>query len=169
MEDALSGDLGFRLSRLVRRLRTDWGGRLLALDLNQPQAAILRALHGRSGLGLRELSRLIGTDPSNLRREIDRLTKRGMLLVVPAERSGLKATLALTKLGERQTLEVLKLRNDMMAQTFDRLSGSDREALTALVTTLETIVGIPEENFTITGEQERRDVTPKPSAHVKGD
>jgi DNA-binding MarR family transcriptional regulator len=145
MEDALSSDLGFRLSRLARRLRTEWGERLLALDLNQPQAAILRALKGRGGLGLRELSRLIGTDPSNLRREIERLTKRELLMVVPAERSGLKATLVLTELGEQQTLEVLRLRDDMLAQTFDRLSSSDREAFTTLITTLETIVGIPGE------------------------
>ncbi len=145
MEDALSSDLGFRLSRLARRLRTDWGERLLALDLNQPQAAILRALKGHSGLGLRELSRLIGTDPSNLRREIERLSKCEFLLVVPAERLGLKATLVLTELGEQQTLEVLRLRDDMLAQTFDRLSSGDREAFTDLITTLETIVGIPGE------------------------
>jgi DNA-binding MarR family transcriptional regulator len=143
MGDSLSGDLGFRLSRLARKLRTDWGERLLALDLNQPQAAILRALKSRSGLGLRELSRLIGTDPSNLRRETERLTKRGLLVVVPAERPGLKATLALSKLGELQTLEVLKLSSDMMTQTFYRLSSSEREAFTTLITALETSVGIP--------------------------
>lgn len=142
MEDYLSADVGFRLSRLARKLRADWGERLLALELNQPQAAILRALKGRSGLGLRELSRLIGADPSNLRRETERLTKRGFLLVVPPERPGLKTTLALSKLGEQQTSAVLKLRSDMMAETFDRLSNDEREALESLISTLEKVVDI---------------------------
>ncbi|WP_298346734.1 MarR family winged helix-turn-helix transcriptional regulator [Ferrimicrobium sp.] len=137
-------DLGFRLARVARQLRTQWGERLGTLALNQPQAAILRTLAGTPGLGLRELSRMIGADPSNLRREIERLAKRDLLVVDTPQHVGVKATLSLTTAGKRLANETEQLARTQMASTIDQLSLADQAALTRVIAQLEVLTGIAE-------------------------
>jgi DNA-binding MarR family transcriptional regulator len=146
----LTGDLGFRLSRLARQLRADWGDRIATLGLTQPQAAVLRALCERGDLGLRELARLIGADPSNLRREIDRLVGDGLIIVDDIGQRGRKVTLSLTTEGSRLTNEVIALGAEHAQSTIGQLSPSDHEALAVIVGQLEAVLGIdqkrPEES-----------------------
>lgn len=137
-------DLGFRLARVARQLRTQWGERLGTIALNQPQAAILRTLAGAPGLGLREISRIIGADPSNLRREIERLGKRDLLIVETPQHAGIKATLALTTTGEQLANEIEQLARVQMASTIDQLSLGDQAALTRVIAQLEVLTGITE-------------------------
>ncbi|WP_298211652.1 MarR family winged helix-turn-helix transcriptional regulator [Ferrimicrobium sp.] len=149
--DELASDLGFRLSRVARQLRTQWGERLSTISLNQPQAAMLRALEGGPSLGLRELSRIIGADPSNLRREIERLNKRDLLVVETPQRTGFKATLSLTLAGTELAKETRRLAQDQMAATMDRLTSAERVGLAKAIAKLEALTGItqvdPEDNY----------------------
>ncbi|MHB1519992.1 MAG: MarR family winged helix-turn-helix transcriptional regulator [Ferrimicrobium sp.] len=138
----LTNDVGFRLSRLARHLRAQWGERLSVLGLTQPQAAILRALRERPNIGLRELSRMIGADPSNLRKEIERLTRDEYVHTPGVSQPGRKATLSLTTKGEAMTTAVVELSVDQARSSFGRLDPADQLALILAIAKLEAIVGI---------------------------
>lgn len=71
--------VGFRVGRIQRRLRAAWAARIADLDLAPPQAAVLRALAERPGLGVRALARDIGTDPMNVKHLADALEARGLI------------------------------------------------------------------------------------------
>ena len=60
-------------------MRSAWEERISDLGLSAPQAALLRAVGEWPGLGLRELSRRLGTDAMNAKRLADHLESRGLL------------------------------------------------------------------------------------------
>lgn len=72
--------LGLRLSRLVRSLRSSWAKTLASLSLSPPEAAILRAIGEEPGIGIRALARYTHSDPMNVKRAVDALQSRSMLL-----------------------------------------------------------------------------------------
>ena len=76
---SLRQGVGFRVGRVQRRLRAAWAARIADLDLAPPQAAVLRALGERPGLGVRAVAREIGTDPMNVKHIADALEARGLL------------------------------------------------------------------------------------------
>lgn len=76
---SLHQGLGFRLGRVQRRLRVAWAARIADLEIAPPQAAVLRALAERPGLGVRALARDIGTDPMNVKHLADALEARGLI------------------------------------------------------------------------------------------
>ncbi len=96
----LEGGIGFRLSRITRNLRHAWSCRLKPLGVSPPQAAIIRGLSGFSEISLRELARLLGADPMNVKRYIDDLER--LQLVKSGKNKGDKRqrVLTLTKTGQ---------------------------------------------------------------------
>ena len=96
----LEGGIGFRLSRITRNLRHAWSCRLKPLGVSPPQAAIIRGLSSFSEISLRELARLLGADPMNVKRCIDDLER--LQLVKSGKNKGDKRqrVLTLTKTGQ---------------------------------------------------------------------
>ena len=60
--------VGFRLSRISRTLRSQWAEELSDLELSPPEAAVLRGLAEHPGCALRELARLLASDPMSAKR-----------------------------------------------------------------------------------------------------
>ncbi len=103
---ALHAGLGFRFGRSQRRLRATWAARIADLELAPPQAAVLRALAERPGLGVRAAARDIGTDPMNVKHVADALEARGLVTssLDPSDRR--TRCLRLTQVGSDLAAEV---------------------------------------------------------------
>ncbi len=103
---SLHAGLGFRFGRSQRRLRATWAARIADLELAPPQAAVLRALAERPGLGVRAAARDIGTDPMNVKHVADALEARGLVTssLDPSDRR--TRCLRLTQAGRDLTAEV---------------------------------------------------------------
>lgn len=102
----LHAGLGFRFGRTQRTLRAAWAARIADLELAPPQAAVLRALAERTGLGVRALARDIGTDPMNVKHVVDGLEARDLVASTldPSDRR--TRCLRLTPGGSRLTAEI---------------------------------------------------------------
>jgi len=75
----LESGIGFRLGRGHRTVRSAWQARIADLGLSSAQASSLRAVVERPGSGVRELARILGTDPMNAKRLADGLEAAGLV------------------------------------------------------------------------------------------
>ena len=75
----LESGIGFRLGRGHRTVRGAWQARIADLGLSSAQASSLRAVVERPGSGVRELARILGTDPMNAKRLADGLEAAGLV------------------------------------------------------------------------------------------
>ncbi|HET9093045.1 MAG TPA: MarR family transcriptional regulator [Acidimicrobiales bacterium] len=75
----LESEIGFRMGRSHRLLRDAWAGQIADLELTPPQAALLRVICERPGVGLREAARLLHTDPTNTKHLADHLERTGLV------------------------------------------------------------------------------------------
>ncbi|NNN14112.1 MAG: winged helix-turn-helix transcriptional regulator [Acidimicrobiaceae bacterium] len=96
----LEGGIGFRLSRITRNLRHTWSCRLKPLGISPPQAAIIRGLSNFSEISLRELARLLGADPMNVKRCVDDLESLQLVKSGTNEDDKRQRILTLTKCGQ---------------------------------------------------------------------
>lgn len=106
---ALDSSLGFRLSRLARRLRHAWTEALDPLELSPPQAAVLRGVAGSPGSSVRAVARRLGADPMNVKRCVDVLEARGLLASGHDPSDRRPRTLAVTPAGAEVAHEVERL------------------------------------------------------------
>ena len=71
--------VGFRLSRLARALRAQWRDQLADLGVEPPEAAALRVVAAQPGAALRQLARILASDPMSTKRCVDALEARGLV------------------------------------------------------------------------------------------
>ncbi len=71
--------VGFRLSRVARALRAQWRDQLADLGVEPPEAAVLRVVAIQPGAALRQLARILGSDPMSTKRCVDGLEARGLV------------------------------------------------------------------------------------------
>ncbi len=135
-EGSLEAGLGFRLGRGHRIVRGAWQGHLADLGLSSAQASSLRAVAERPGSGVRELARILGTDPMNAKRLADGLERAGLVhsCADPADRR--LRVLNPTEAGLRLVREV-EDRARAWAATLESMVGPDEIA--ALLHTLDRL------------------------------
>ncbi len=134
---SLEEGLGFRLGRTHRALRAAWETRIVDLGLSGPQASVLRAVAEQPGVGLRELARVLGTDPMNAKRLVDGLEQEGMLTsaVDPTDRR-LRA-LGLTDAGLAVSLTVARRAMDWRRDLQAMLGRDDAARLWLILERIE--------------------------------
>jgi DNA-binding MarR family transcriptional regulator len=141
-EGSLEAGLGFRLGRGHRTVRGAWQGRIADLGLSAAQASSLRAVAERPGSGIRELARILGTDPMNAKRLADGLERAGLVrsCADPADRR--VRVLNPTEAGVRLVREV---EDRARAWTAALESMVGRDEIAALLGTLDRLeAGIAE-------------------------
>ncbi|MHB8323053.1 MAG: MarR family winged helix-turn-helix transcriptional regulator [Candidatus Dormibacteria bacterium] len=146
----LHASLGFRFGRSQRKLRATWAARIADLELAPPQAAVLRALAERPGLGVRAAARDIGTDPMNVKHVVDALEARGLVTssLDPSDRR--TRCLRLTRAGSDLTAKV-ESRAQLHEEWLMGVLGRARYGrLEQALESLEVVLGL-------TGTQEGRD------------
>ena len=133
---ALEAGLAFRLGRAHRIVRSAWQARIADLGLSNAQANTLRAVLERPGVGLRELSRTLGTDPMNVKRLADGLEAEGLLesRVDPLDRR-LRLLFASDK-GRQAGAEIVRRALDW-SETLNRIVGAEDAA--AVLRTLDRL------------------------------
>ena len=117
--EPLARGVGFRLSRISRTLRSQWAEELTDLELSPPEAAVLRGLAEHPGSALRELARILASDPMSAKRCVDGLERRG--LIVSGHRGNDRRPRTLTVTNEGLAL-VAEL-NTRMRRREGRLAG----------------------------------------------
>ncbi len=140
VEGSLESGLGFRLGRGHRTVRGAWQARIADLGLSSAQASTLRAIAERPGSGVRELARILGTDPMNAKRLADGLESAGLVgsCADPSDRR--LRILTPTEAGTQLVREVEE-RARAWAATLESIVG--REAIAAMLRTLDRLeVGI---------------------------
>ena len=133
----LARGVGFRLSRISRTLRRQWADELADLELSPPEAAVLRGLAEHPGSALRELARILASDPMSAKRCVDGLEHRG--LVTSGHRGNDRRPRTLTVTAQGLTLvaelnERMRLRERRLARL---LSRDDLDAFERVLASLE--------------------------------
>ncbi len=146
--EPLARGVGFRLSRISRTLRSQWASELADLSLNPPEAAVLRGLAEHPGSALRELARILASDPMSAKRCVDGLERRG--LVVSGHRASDRRPRTLTITDDGQTL-VRELNRRMRAREHRLarlLTKDERDTFARVLSTLERELDIDQPRST---------------------
>jgi len=138
----LDSGLGFRLDRLVRTMRTAWAGELSSIGLTPPQAAVLRGVADADGISIRALARLLGGDPMNVKRCVDEVEQRGLLVSGTAEGDRRPRVLTLTDQGRAVAGTVDRLVQAQDARLTEVVGASVRPQFERALGALETAHGI---------------------------
>ncbi len=138
----LDSGLGFRLSRLVRAMRTAWSRELSSVDLTPPQAAVLRGVADTDGISIRALARLLGGDPMNVKRCVDEVEQRGLLLSGTAEGDRRPRVLTITEKGRILAGKVDRLVKEQDDSLTTALGASARPEFERALAALEVAHGI---------------------------
>ncbi len=101
----VTDSVGFRLSRVARALRAQWRDQLADLGVEPPEAATLRIVAAQPGSALRQLARILGSDPMSTKRCVDSLEARG-LLASTGRGEGRSRALCVTPAGEALVAEI---------------------------------------------------------------
>ena len=135
--EPLARGVGFRLSRISRTLRGQWAGELTDLGLVPPEAAVLRGLAEHPGCGLRELARVLASDPMSAKRCVDGLERRGLVASGHRGNDRRPRTLSVTAAGQALVVEL----NERMRRRERRLARlltlDDRQAFERVLDALE--------------------------------
>lgn len=137
----LDSSLGFRLSRLARRLRHAWADALAPLELSPPQAAVLRGVAEWPGSSLRALARHLDADPMNVKRCVDALEARGLLASGHDPGDHRPRTLAVTPAGAAVAGDVERLAAAQDARLGAALPADLAGALDDVLGRLEALLG----------------------------
>lgn len=133
---SLESAIGFRLGRGHRAVRGAWQTRIADLGLSGAQASSLRAVVERPGSGIRELARILGTDPMNAKRLADGLEAAGLVCSCADAEDRRLRVLNPTEAGLELAGE-LERRSLAWAATLGAMVGHDE--LAALLRTLDRL------------------------------
>lgn len=138
----LESALGFRMGRAHRHLREGWEQTIADLGLSAPQAAMLRTICERPGLGLRELARAVRTDPMNAKRLADHLEQRD--LVRSSDRSSLhqRRDFVPTDEGLALGVQVAERARAWEQHLSELLGAGELEELKGLLAHLEDVLAV---------------------------
>jgi DNA-binding MarR family transcriptional regulator len=135
--EQLRSGLGFRLSRAGRLLRQRWSHALEDLNITPTHAAVLRALAEQPGQGVRDLARMLSTDPTSVKHHLDLLEARLLVASPQSTRKGERRPFTLTLEGEHLVREI-HLRQERQTDFLKTALGVEgQRALDAALTSLE--------------------------------
>lgn len=123
---SLSAQLRLALSRLVRRLRSEYGFGLT-------QAAVLGRLYSDGPQCIGELATAEHVRPQSMSQTLADMENCGLIARSPDAADGRRTSIELTRLGRREFEAVLAARDDWLAGEIAKLSDADQEALRAAV------------------------------------
>ena len=135
--EPLARGVGFRLSRISRTLRSQWAEELTDLELSPPEAAVLRGLAEHPGSALRELARILASDPMSAKRCVDGLERRGLIVSGHRGNDRRPRTLTVTDDGRELVAELnkrMRLRERRLARL---LTMDERDVFERVLSSLE--------------------------------
>ena len=138
----LETNVGFRLSRVSRNLRHTWSSRLKTLGISPPQAAIIRGLSNYPATSLRELARLLGADPMNVKRCLDDLESLNLVQSGTKKGDRRQRTLTLTFEGQRLAKEVARLAEVHEDWLRSSIPPNELNAFLNAIDSLEKLLGV---------------------------
>jgi DNA-binding MarR family transcriptional regulator len=124
------------LLRLARNLRLETE----ALGVTSHQATLLRLVHSRPGLSLRELASEEGISAPSLSGHVDRLEAAGLLRRVRSSDDRRRVGLELTPEGRTLLRRVRARRTSWLADGLARLTDEEREGLERALPALAAIL-----------------------------
>lgn len=139
---ALEDGLGFRLSRVARKLRSEWAAQLKPLALTPPQAAVVRAVSLEPGCSVRALARRLGADPMNVKRCVDELEKRGLIQSASVTTDRRPRALTVSASGQLLARDVGRLARLQQAELTATMTSAEMRHLTNGLERLEGRLGI---------------------------
>ncbi len=139
---SLEDSVGFRLSRLVRVRRERWAGELRALGLTPPQAAILRATRDHPDQALRALARTLKCDAMAVKRCVDELETRELVVTSTRDDDRRVRVVTLTPQGAALMRRLDEFVHHQESTLRAQLSRSQIEVFSALLEHLERAEGI---------------------------
>lgn len=122
-------ELGFLLGQAHRARRRAWEAGLSDLGLTGPQAAVLRAISAAPGAGIRQLARLLITDPMNVQRLAESLTAAGLCELRRDPADARRRPIYPTDRGKRLAATVGGRATESEQDLVTALGASDYEAL----------------------------------------
>lgn len=123
-------------------MRMAWSGELSSVGLMPPQAAVLRGVADTDGISIRALARLLGGDPMNVKRCVDEIERRGLLVSGSAEGDRRPRVLTLTEQGRALVGKVDRLVQAQDARLTEALGASARPDFEKALSALEAAHGI---------------------------
>ena len=132
----LESGIGFRLGRGHRTVRGAWQARIADLGLSSAQASSLWAVVERPASGVRELARVLGTDPMNAKRLADGLEAAGLVCSCADACDRRLRVLQPTGAGLALAREVAR-RSRAWTTTLEDMVG--RDAIAAMLRTLDQL------------------------------
>lgn len=131
------GGVGFLLGAAHRTQRRSWEARIVDLGLTAPQAAVLGLVASGFGYGVRELARLLATDPMNTQRIVEGLLASGLCKAGRDPHDARRRPLRTTARGRRLAGEVTRR---ALASEADLLAILGDSSYQALLTALENLL-----------------------------
>lgn len=114
------------------------GNRLLndllkGIDLTASQAEVLRTLHDRKGISLKELGQLLICESGSPSRLVDRLVRDGLVEKIAHEKDSRYVTLELTQAGKEKEQLVKAIEQQMYHQLNQLYSEDELELMCTLL------------------------------------
>ncbi|HEX5503294.1 MAG TPA: MarR family transcriptional regulator [Thermomicrobiales bacterium] len=141
MEASSPTSLLSALRAAYRAARLEYRDRLAPLDLTARQAAVIRALAARPGLGLGAIAEAVGADQPTASALVDRLVERGLVARAADPSDRRRTCLRLTPAAETLAEAVQHERAAMDARLVDALGAARAAQLLALLGELTVRLG----------------------------
>jgi DNA-binding MarR family transcriptional regulator len=123
------------IARLSRRLRQTQAG----AGLTPTQLSVLATVVRHGHLGLADLSKAEGINPTMLSRIVAKLSTQGLLTRRADPLDGRAALVSPTERGRRLQRRIQAERNDVLGQRLDALPRAQRQLLVAAIPALEAL------------------------------
>lgn len=137
----LEEGIGFRLGRLHRVGRASWALELQELGTVPLEVAVVRAVAGSPDASIRGVARTIGTDAMAVKRAVDALEARGLVLSSALVGDRRPRALRVTPAGSELVSEVDR-RIRRRERLYDSLGPTVRAGLVQAIDELERTLGI---------------------------
>lgn len=135
----MDADLVARLRGVIPRLARQLNDSSTSEDLTPTQYSVLALVRIQGPVGLAELTRLAGLNPTMLSRVVKVLDERGLVRRLPDPRDMRAARLEVTEEGLRLNDRVRAQRTQVLSECLERLPPETAEALLAAVPAMEAL------------------------------
>lgn len=132
----MDAELVSRMRRVIGRLSRELNTTTTAEGLTPSQASVLGLVAVRGPLGLGELAKLEGLNPTMLSRVVRKLDERGLIERLTDPDDQRAARVRVTTTGEDTHTRVARQRNEVVSECLDRLP---EQAVDQLVTALPAL------------------------------
>jgi DNA-binding MarR family transcriptional regulator len=138
-ETTFDAEAVVRLRRAIVRLARSFNASAASEDLSPSQASVLAVVGARGPLGLAELSRVEGINPTMLSRIVTKLDGQGLIQrrADPADQRA--ALIEATDSGRRTSERIREARSTAVTRILDRLPGETSASLLEALPALEAL------------------------------